>query len=104
MLYTVFLTAVVCAAIVGVMVLVYGLFGGCRTPSDFQRFRGLDGSVHTNPLRMSWLSEPGVSCPMRGRLRTRQEKTSEVFPNFRGLRLSFDAPPKGGFGLTPTEW
>ena len=48
MLYTLFLKAACCAAIVGVMVLVQTLFGGCRTPSDAKFFQGLDGAVHNN--------------------------------------------------------
>ena len=80
MLYTLFLTAAACAAILGVMVLVYGTVRWCRIPRDFRRFRGLDGLAHENPLQIWWLSGPGVSCRILGCLKTRQEKTSEVFP------------------------
>ena len=53
-------------------------------------------------LRMSWRSEPGVSCRILGRLKTRQEKTSEVWPPSEvcAPRLTLS---QGGVGLTPTE-
>ena len=96
MLYILFLIAAACAAILGVMVLVYGTVRWCRIPRDFRRFRGLDGSAHENALRIWWLSGPGVSYRILGRLKTRQEKTSEVCPPSEACAPRLTLSPKVG--------
>ena len=64
-------------------------------PVKFSIFGGSTGRL-TTYLRVSWLSEPGVSIHIHGRLRTRQEKTPEVFLPSELCAPRLMLPPKVG--------